>query len=377
MRELNILYIINVPYKGGVEKFTIDLIATDLANHKYRPYLLFLSQGELSFECKEKFQNVLLSSQTPKLTQIFSLIKFNIELYRLIKEHKIDVVHIAMPWIKIVASAALILSKVKVLWFQHGPIGNGLDRVASLLPYEDMILFNSKFTQNLYHSVRLLASHAPERIMHPMATVKERDDNRIQEIRQAFLEKDKNELWVCAGRINAWKGFELAIEALAQMHLSNVQLVIIGSVNNLKDQEYASSLTKLVEKLKLESQVTFLPYQKHWQDFAYACDLFLHTSRIPEPFGLVIAEAMLCGAVVVGSSLGGAGELILGNETGFSFDSSYANPEALTHLIFAISKARQAPKQQVRARAKQHILNVSNSSKVSEEMSRYLIEITG
>ena len=41
-----------------------------------------------------------------------------------------------------------------------------------------------------------------------------------------------------------------------------------------------------------------------------ALDVVVHASTAPEPFGLVIAEAMACGRAVVVSSAGGAAEIV-------------------------------------------------------------------
>jgi glycosyltransferase involved in cell wall biosynthesis len=41
-----------------------------------------------------------------------------------------------------------------------------------------------------------------------------------------------------------------------------------------------------------------------------ALDVVVHASTQPEPFGLVIAEAMACGHAVVASAAGGAGEIV-------------------------------------------------------------------
>jgi glycosyltransferase involved in cell wall biosynthesis len=41
-----------------------------------------------------------------------------------------------------------------------------------------------------------------------------------------------------------------------------------------------------------------------------ALDVVVHASTQPEPFGLVIAEAMACGRPVVVSAAGGAGEIV-------------------------------------------------------------------
>jgi glycosyltransferase involved in cell wall biosynthesis len=41
-----------------------------------------------------------------------------------------------------------------------------------------------------------------------------------------------------------------------------------------------------------------------------ALDVVVHASTQPEPFGLVIAEAMACGRAVITSATGGAAELV-------------------------------------------------------------------
>ena len=41
-----------------------------------------------------------------------------------------------------------------------------------------------------------------------------------------------------------------------------------------------------------------------------ALDVVVHASTRPEPFGLVIAEAMACGRAVITSAAGGAAELV-------------------------------------------------------------------
>ena len=41
-----------------------------------------------------------------------------------------------------------------------------------------------------------------------------------------------------------------------------------------------------------------------------ALDVVVHASTQPEPFGLVIAEAMACGRAVIASAAGGAGEIV-------------------------------------------------------------------
>jgi glycosyltransferase involved in cell wall biosynthesis len=61
-----------------------------------------------------------------------------------------------------------------------------------------------------------------------------------------------------------------------------------------------------------------------------AADAVLHASIRPEPFGLVVVEAMALGRAVVASRLGGPSEIV-SEGTGLLFDPS--RPEELSFLL--------------------------------------------
>jgi glycosyltransferase involved in cell wall biosynthesis len=56
-----------------------------------------------------------------------------------------------------------------------------------------------------------------------------------------------------------------------------------------------------------------------------ALDIVVHASTQPEPFGLVIAEAMACARLIVVSCGGGAADLIDDGVTGLSFEPGQAS----------------------------------------------------
>jgi glycosyltransferase involved in cell wall biosynthesis len=64
-----------------------------------------------------------------------------------------------------------------------------------------------------------------------------------------------------------------------------------------------------VSALGLESRVAFTGFVQDTASAMRALDIVVHASTDPEPFGLVIAEAMACGKPVVASRAGGAVEL--------------------------------------------------------------------
>src|SRR5439155_15843587 len=63
-------------------------------------------------------------------------------------------------------------------------------------------------------------------------------------------------------------------------------------------------------RLGMESSVGFTGFVKNPAAALRSLDVVVHASTSPEPFGLVIAEAMACGRPVVVSNSGGVAELV-------------------------------------------------------------------
>ena len=126
-------------------------------------------------------------------------------------------------------------------------------------------------------------------------------------------------LW--AGRLRSDKGVHTAIKALGRVihdyGITNVRLLIAGA----GEQDYLTFLEYLVRKQRLEPYITFLGQQAKAQmpTLYQQADIFLFTSIWQEPFGRVLIEAMAAGATVIGSTVGGAAEILAENENSLTF----------------------------------------------------------
>ena len=76
------------------------------------------------------------------------------------------------------------------------------------------------------------------------------------------------------------------------------------------DPEFDRSLRARVESLGLDEQVRFLGERDDLPDLFAAADLAVHTSVLPEPFGMVVVEAMAAGTPVVGPGEGAFPDLV-------------------------------------------------------------------
>jgi glycosyltransferase involved in cell wall biosynthesis len=65
-----------------------------------------------------------------------------------------------------------------------------------------------------------------------------------------------------------------------------------------------------VEELELEDVVTFWGFVQDIRPLLWAADIFVLPSKEPEPFGLVLLEAMASGLPVVATSSGGPLDMV-------------------------------------------------------------------
>jgi glycosyltransferase involved in cell wall biosynthesis len=114
-----------------------------------------------------------------------------------------------------------------------------------------------------------------------------------------------------------WKGHAVFLEALAAMprELPIRGYIVGGPVYDTHGSQYSmAELSALARSLGLDGRVGLTGFLADPAAAFRALDVVVHASTDPEPFGLVIAEAMACGRPVVTSGLGGAAELVRDGE---------------------------------------------------------------
>lgn len=140
-------------------------------------------------------------------------------------------------------------------------------------------------------------------------------------------------LFVLVGRINAWKGQQLLVEAFARVaDDSRARLAIVGSAP-VGQEHYERELTSLVAQSGCADRVMLIPYCSDIEPVWIAADVVVVPSTEPEPFGRVAIEAMGFALPVIAAAHGGLLEIVVDGETGY-----LVTPRDVNALAAAMTK---------------------------------------
>lgn len=110
-------------------------------------------------------------------------------------------------------------------------------------------------------------------------------------------------------RLAPWKGIEVFIKAAALVK-TDAKFVIFGAPV-LHKEDYLKHLERKIAELHLQNKVFVrTDIQKDVDSAIMASDIIVHASIRPEPFGLIITDAMAMQKPVIAAGLGGPLEII-------------------------------------------------------------------
>jgi glycosyltransferase involved in cell wall biosynthesis len=222
----------------------------------------------------------------------------------------------------VLASLAKIFTRRPILWFMNDLLSRdhfsrAAIRCLTLLSRytADHIVLNSK--ASLEQWLQSGGRQARVSIIYPVNLEDEAAAQRLEpQTRRLYRQQytpDGRPLIGMFGRISPWKGQEVFLRALAE--LPQVNAVIAGGAH-FSAQELESRLRAQATELGVQARVTFAGHVQDAIGLMGSCDVVVHCSTSPEPFGQVILQAMLVGTPVVASDGGGAREIVVHNETG-------------------------------------------------------------
>lgn len=309
-----ILYVSPNGYLGGAERFVLTAVKGHALGRNIDASILFFSEGEACEEARAAGLKIYVLKQSFRFRHPWNLFRALVEIRSIVKSIQPNVLHLTMAYSHIVMSLATLGLKFKKVWFQHGPVGGYLDQIANLFSV-DMLLYNSKNLQRKHKE-----TWPPTRVKIQEEIIKLGVSCSIKP-HQLF----QNSIISlgAGGRITSGKGYHNLLIALGELKqkvsLRPFKLQIAGSAKKINDQNYKNKLLDIIKDYNLINEVTFLEHINKMEEFYKELDIFIHSAVIEEGFGLVVAEAMLAGCLVISSDSGGVADLIKNNETGINF----------------------------------------------------------
>lgn len=340
MKRFRILYIeCNEDHTvGGSHQALYDLVK-HLDRERYEPVIAFHQDNIFADRLRaEHFPVYILEEQRQKELQGYhspsrwtrwymrwQAIQWR---YAFLQQHSIDLVHLNnspnigyTTWLP-----AAHLKRIPCLANAMGAV-NPIDR-----PIKSWML-------RYYHKVIAISEHMKRECLRAgipedrieviylgidLEQFRSRVTQDVQEVRSGLHVPPDRILAVMLGNVREWKGQHVVLEALRQLDPDTRQklyTVFVGAVSP-DDVAYHQRLLSFVETHHLNDHVHFAGSRRDIPDVYHAADIAIHASVIPEPFGLVVPEAMSVGTPVIATSIGGPGE-ILTPASGLLFDPKH------------------------------------------------------
>ncbi len=130
------------------------------------------------------------------------------------------------------------------------------------------------------------------------------------------------------GCLVPWKGHGIFLEACSRiLKETRAEIYIAGDTPD-DDPGYKNDLLAQALALGISDHVHFLGHCPNVAPVVNVCDIMVHASTSPEPFGRVILEAMALGKAVVATAAGGPAEVIEHGKDGILVPPGNANAMA-------------------------------------------------
>lgn len=361
-----VLQVIPALDAGGAERTTVE-IASAIVRAGGRA-LVASRGGRLEAEIIEaggKVFHMPVHSKNP-----LTILANRGRLLRLIRDERADIVHVrsrAPAWSALWAARAANIPLVATYHGAYEAQGALKRLYNSAMVRADLVIANSAFTAA---SIRAQYEIGDDRlVVIPRGADLGRFDpagvaeGRIDALMRAWgVSRDEGALrLLLPARLTAWKGHDLAIEAVSRLALGDpglrtgqrrkLQLIFAGDAQGRDD--FAASLRRDVETRGVRDLIQIVG---HCSDMpaAYAwSDAVLAPSTRPEAFGRVAVEAGAMARPVIAADHGGARETVAEGETGFLTPPGDA--AALAKAIEAVAAMTANERRAMGVRARERI----------------------
>lgn len=333
MAPTGVLFVTAGGERGGAETVLLTLLR-HLDRDRFRPRVCCLAAGPFETELARVAGVEVVAAPVRGLRHLRSGWRAVARLRELVRARGIALVHSNGTGAHLYGGVAARLERVPAVFHAHdlldgGWSGQGLvNGVARWLPAAAVVTPS-----------RFLARAVDGLVRAPVHTIL----NGVEAPGEAAPPAAGRSVVWC-GRLQRWKGAHVFLEAAARVRRvrPGTRFVIVGGALFGLETGYVQSLAAQADALGLSDAVRFTGHLDDPAPELAAADLVVHSAIRPEPFGLVLVEAMLAGRAVIASAAGGPLEIVEPGETGLLVPPSDADALAAAMLSLLDDDARRA-----------------------------------
>lgn len=231
---------------------------------------------------------------------------------RLARRLRPDVVHSNSLKAHLLASPAAVVARAKNVWHVRDILDGWLSDAWRVLAgvLADRVVCLSEVAAEPFRRGRVASK---VRVVYNGIRLRPVEAREVERWRTDLGATDGEPVIGIVGQLAHWKGQDTFIEAAALVAqvLPDARFAVVGEcLFPDNEREYAASLRSTAGRLGLDGRLRFVGHAEPIEPVMAALDVCVHASRLPEPFGRVIVEAMAQGTPVVASALGAGPELV-------------------------------------------------------------------
>ncbi|OGS20770.1 MAG: hypothetical protein A3J83_01665 [Elusimicrobia bacterium RIFOXYA2_FULL_40_6] len=362
--KIKILHVITRLDKGGsAENVLVTLDKLDKNNYSVK---LIFGSSVISKDLLENISHECLDSLVRNINPVKDF-KALLDLYKLIKEEKPDILHTHSSkagflgrWAAFLVNHISNLKfRIKIIHTPHGHVFYGysgklktslfifLERLTAIITDKLIALTEGEKKESVAFGVG-----KPENweVIHSGVDINPKQSKQCSELRKTLKLPEKALVIGTVARLEPVKGvkyFALSFPLIVKSLNLPVIFLIVGDGNRRKEIE------AIVEKDGLKEKVIFTGMRADIIDLMSVMDIYVQPSE-NEGMGKTIAQALSLGKPVIATNVQGIPDLIIENKTGFLISPKNANA-----ILLAVEKMAHNPQ---------------NAKKLGEQGKKYVQE---
>lgn len=264
------------------------------------------------------------------------------QLARLIKTHRVSLVHAHSRAPAFAARAAARRRAIPFVTTYHGAYGDSgplKRRYNAVMASGDRVIAVSHYIAGLVRERHGVAENRLRVVpggVDPARFDPDTVNGRVERLARNWRLPDGAPTIMLPARLTSWKGQAVLIEALTRLRHRDAIAILVGGAQGR--DSYMKSLAEAAKRQGVSSRVLFAGDCADMPAAYMLADVVVNASTDPEAFGRTIVEAQAMRRLVIATDHGAARETILDGETGWR-----VKPGDAAALAAAIDAALDMP----------------------------------